>query len=191
MADEQFIPPELKRVEALLRIVALPESKLDRDNLMYQAGWEAALAQLGQVGRNDQPVSPAVPRFELKSERGKATTALATLAAMLLCLFFMQGSGEPDGKQGSIVSSDASEPSSIELVEDGGSELVNGTVGRRNQLSSLIEFSKHLSTGSLVKGDQRRSTQRVDQVDHNDFDSQNVGPLSNFELRNELLKDAG
>lgn len=46
MADEMRLPEELAAFEALLSARTLPASRLDRDQVMYRAGWAACEAQL-------------------------------------------------------------------------------------------------------------------------------------------------
>src|SRR5690606_26157913 len=45
MADEMRLPEELAAFEALLAARALPASRLDRDQVMYRAGWAACEAE--------------------------------------------------------------------------------------------------------------------------------------------------
>jgi hypothetical protein len=45
MADEMRLPEELAAFEALLAARTLPASRLDRDQVMYRAGWAACEAQ--------------------------------------------------------------------------------------------------------------------------------------------------
>ncbi len=45
MSEEFKIPPDLALFESQLRAVTNSASKLNRDQLLYEAGWAAALAQ--------------------------------------------------------------------------------------------------------------------------------------------------
>ena len=43
MSDETELNPELEGLAASLRSVPAPKAKIDRDQLMYDAGWAAAM----------------------------------------------------------------------------------------------------------------------------------------------------
>ncbi|RIK72914.1 MAG: hypothetical protein DCC67_18565 [Planctomycetota bacterium] len=51
MSQEIRLPAELAACEALLAAHALPACGIDRDSLLYRAGWEAALAHIGATGQ--------------------------------------------------------------------------------------------------------------------------------------------
>lgn len=70
MADERQLPEKLEQVEEALAAITLPSSSIDRDRLMYDAGWAAAEA------RKVQP-----PR---RAWLWQAATAISSVAAVVL-----------------------------------------------------------------------------------------------------------
>ena len=58
MSDETELAPQLSEgagaIEAALRGVTLPDSAIDHDYLMYQAGWAAAMAECAQSAQLSQ-----------------------------------------------------------------------------------------------------------------------------------------
>lgn len=79
MSDESKLNPELKKLEASLSQYRLPKSSINRDQLMYQSGWAAALASL------DSPTMIADVSGDLENDRQPlsrlAWPAIATLAS--------------------------------------------------------------------------------------------------------------
>lgn len=74
MSEEFKIPPDLAVLESQLRSVRLPDSRLNRDQLLYQAGWAAACAQAKQ---------PLTQQWGWPAATG-AVTILATVLALML-----------------------------------------------------------------------------------------------------------
>jgi hypothetical protein len=84
MSDELRLPEDLAACEARLAAMSLPASRIDRDELMYRAGWAAALAG---VGTTRLAVADPPP-----SKRGilAASLASAALAASLAVAITLQ-----------------------------------------------------------------------------------------------------
>jgi hypothetical protein len=84
MADEMRLPEELAAFEALLAARALPASRLDRDQVMYQAGWTAREAQFQPRalpgGRHALPEEVAVARDYPRAEPGARGMLRRTMA---------------------------------------------------------------------------------------------------------------
>ena len=92
MSDELRLPDELAACEARLAAQLLPASRLDRDALMYRAGWAACEAQR---------LGDKVPAAKIPSTRGRTTgwslasAAIAASLAVVATLRFQDGLG-PD-----------------------------------------------------------------------------------------------
>jgi len=88
----------LKAFEDKLRTTQLPQAKLDRDTLLYQAGWAAALAsQTQSVAVQPVAVEPVAPATSLKTSTWAWKTATGSLAmvASILALLLIQQSQIP------------------------------------------------------------------------------------------------
>jgi hypothetical protein len=75
MSDDLRLPDELAAFEALLAAQALPAVGINRDQLMYRAGWAAREAEqhtrpLKGEARFDAPEAPAVTRRDPPAEPG-------------------------------------------------------------------------------------------------------------------------
>ena len=87
MSEEFKIPPDLSVFESQLSSLAVPDSSLDRDEVLYQAGWAAAMAHSSAATPNG---------FSGGSSNGKswawptATGVFATLATVLAVALFLQ-----------------------------------------------------------------------------------------------------
>ena len=83
MSDEAKLNPQLKQLEASLGRLVIPSASLNRDELMYQSGWAAAMARIdgqSKISLADRnlvrliwPVTAVI-----------ASTAAVLLAAVLL-----------------------------------------------------------------------------------------------------------
>ncbi|WP_428307497.1 hypothetical protein [Lacipirellula sp.] len=84
MADEMRLPEELAAFEALLAARSLPASRLDRDQVMYRAGWAACEAQLQPRalpgGRHALPEEVAVAKGYPRAEPGGTRELRHTVA---------------------------------------------------------------------------------------------------------------
>ena len=90
MSDELRLPDDLAACEARLAAQPLPASRLDRDDVMYRAGWAACEAQW--LGAN-------VPAAKTPTTRGQtagwslASAALAASVAVVATLQLQDGAG--------------------------------------------------------------------------------------------------
>lgn len=95
MSDETRMNSELKKLEASLSSLPLPSSALQsgtaRDELMYQAGWAAAMASLNaDMSSNAVSKSSSPQQHFFARQTWPVLTAVATTAAILFAtLFFM------------------------------------------------------------------------------------------------------
>lgn len=119
MSDESRIDPELKKLEAQLQGIGLPNPKVDRDRVLYQSGWAAAMATVERGG------SPPVSVHPRKSSRLIWPTASmigATAAAILGVLLFLQ-TQQIDLLQGEMARiRNTAIPNPIELASDAPTE---------------------------------------------------------------------
>ena len=84
MNHESQLPDDLAQLETSLTRIALPSSNLDRDELMYQSGWAAAMAERDSLASNS-PIKRAT-KFEWA---WPAATLVATAASVLFCGLFV------------------------------------------------------------------------------------------------------
>ena len=123
MSDENEIPiddpidglsHEGRTIEAMLEAAELPASHVNRDVLMYQAGWQAALADASE------PLNVATPRTSLFLPA--MTTAFAVASAVLgMMLFF---NGEPALEVAAGSASETSQTMAIVASVDEGTEAI-------------------------------------------------------------------
>jgi hypothetical protein len=111
MSDEARIDPELKGLEAALQGLLLPASQLSRgssrDDLMYQAGWAAAMT----ASKNTQVELPA--RVGVRSQRWvwpTATTIVSGIAILLAALLILQPNAGSNQATVEVAGSDLSKP---------------------------------------------------------------------------------
>jgi len=193
---------DLKKLESTLARMALPAPKLDRDELMYQAGWAAAMAERdsrNEVATNASPKSSSAN----VSARGWAwpmATLAATAASILFCGLFvwqtMNNSGanftankealkaETESVE-TVANSNLSDPANAEsgqgAAENTGRhqddlvDLVMNYSGNKKLTAGFVMFDDTTSSfkDDLVSGDVRPRLLPV--------------PQNRFELRRELL----
>lgn len=101
-----------KVIEAMLESVQLPASNVNRDVLMYEAGWNAAKAELGLV------VEPAVTtRLQSRTIWPALTAAFAAAAAILLVMVVQKRPAvEPELSSGDVVVEEVVELASDEMA---------------------------------------------------------------------------
>ena len=91
MSDELRLPDDLAALEARLAAQSLPASGVNRDELMYRAGWAACEARgrgaLPLVDRSPRPASSQVAAWSL------ASAALAASLAVAATLFLQSPRG--------------------------------------------------------------------------------------------------
>jgi hypothetical protein len=79
MSDELKLPDDLRACEARLARQPLPPSRIDRDELLYRAGWAAARAQA--AGNRAVIPQPAAPRRTIAAWSLASAALAASLAA--------------------------------------------------------------------------------------------------------------
>lgn len=77
MSEEMRLPDDLAACEARLAAFELPSAGIDRDALLYQAGWAAAMSHLGVVEKLDPLTVEAGSR---RRRAGAGKTGLTTAA---------------------------------------------------------------------------------------------------------------
>ena len=119
MSDKTELNPDLKKLEAALGRLAIPPVSLDRDELMYRSGWEAALAN-----------SRDSFQFSLLGEQAgrqwllPAISVLSSAAAILFGIMLLNQTSNPGGVELAVASNVApsgmviAEPESTEQAED-------------------------------------------------------------------------
>lgn len=84
MSDEMRLPDELAACEARLAAFGLPSAGIDRDELLYRAGWAAAMAQASVA---EKPAGANTAQLALATgdvRRTRLTTAVWSLASAAL-----------------------------------------------------------------------------------------------------------
>jgi hypothetical protein len=105
MSDETRMNPELEKFAAQLGQADLPAIKLDRDQLMYDAGWAAALAQRAPV-----PVSQ--PKSGLSTIAISFVSGLGVAAMLMLMLSPAVESTDGTGNDTMIAATSSEDPAS-------------------------------------------------------------------------------
>lgn len=161
MFDEHKIPPELAELERRLGAINVPPAKIDRDELLFQSGWAAAMAEV----ENQQ--APAARLSENRNWIWPAMTgAMATVAAVLAVILFLEpATNQPN----SVVTNSAveSEPGQTDLKPapedtEPPSPSTGGSFGsaassaepsqqRKNYALSLLGLTSDLESLSLQK----------------------------------------
>jgi hypothetical protein len=149
MSDESQLNPELKKLEATLGRLPIPPASIDRDELMYQSGWAAAMASLGH---ETVPASSIATPAANQQWIWQASTMVATAAAilfgtMLLNQSLNQGEVEMAIAKNVVPSGvEIAQPISTEPAED--ANVV--TVPDLLQLVMDLPDSKTLHAGMVV-----------------------------------------
>ncbi len=182
-----------KATEALLRAMALPDSRVDRDVLMYQAGFEAATAL------HDHASESVVRHGSGKTNRfwPALTAVCATTAAACLTMLYL----DANQVQQPIESSSAM--AVVEVIEDGNPEeetsdwspvelasLPKSSRSRR-PLETLLGLTQDRSHRQRISNVARDLRARVSPVSWNS-DREAVGkPLTSGSVLNaeKLIKD--
>ena len=115
MSEEFKIPPDLSVFESQLGSFAVPESRLDRDEVLYQAGWAAALAASNST----------MPSKGFSNGKNwawpTATGVFATLATLLAIMLFQQSTvSNGNTVSSSVASSQTNDKSGSAVVNNDG-----------------------------------------------------------------------
>lgn len=149
MSDEFRLNPELKNLEEALGRMEIPQALINRDELMYQSGWAAAMASLGH---ETVPATSIVTPAANQPWIWQALTMIATAAAilfgtMLLNLSLNQGEVQTEiAKNVGPSGVEIAQPISTESAED--ANVV--TVPDLLQLVMDLPDSRTLHAGMVV-----------------------------------------
>lgn len=199
MNDDSAKPDEmsndLKKLESALARMALPASKLDRDELMYQAGWAAAMAERdsrNEVATNASPKSSSA-NVPARGWAWPMATLAATAASILFCgLFVWQTMNNSGANFTANKEALKAETESVEAANSNLSDPANAEAGQpaaenkprpRDNLVDLVmdhSGNKKLAVGFVMF---------EDTVDDSSDERTRLPPMpqNRFELRQELL----
>ncbi|MFK7768696.1 MAG: hypothetical protein AB8B55_15860 [Mariniblastus sp.] len=200
MNNESNLPDGLKALESSLGRIALPDPKLDRDELMYQSGWAAAIASLDSREEHFAVSTRATtPRLAWP-----LATLVASAAAVLFGVMFLQQAmtdAEPTLVDGTIVKK-TNEVAVSPASPDGSNDLSHekepaSAFESMEESTDLVELvMAYPSSGKLdasfVLFDSTGSDDAQRVVPNADGDSIVQPVLKNrFEMMNELLRSDG
>ena len=154
------LPSKLSEIESVLLGVELPESVIDQNVLMYQAGWSAAMAEISLSSET----SPSRP--SRKSETVWSAIAMSLAASTAVCLILLLGGPE----ESSSSESEIAQVEEVEVVETkiepsddsvtiarNAPETPDGSVGVNSASPSVLGRLFKISTIQFVR-------QRDDQI---------------------------
>lgn len=145
MSEEFELTPELAKFENELRSRALPTPSLDRDELMFRAGWNAAVAQ-SKTSSYRLPNRSSVVRWRA------AAASLAGLSAVLALLLLQQSVSETLNLQPTIANKTSTEFSRSTPNDAPAVELTAASInktespsarGKKNPRANPLEFGRH------------------------------------------------
>ncbi len=206
------LPTDLQALESSLAGMALPDSKLDRDELMYQSGWAAAMA--GRDSRRESESKLSVARNSTAlSWAWPAATVVATAASVLfgglLLWQSFNGAGPSIAQSGDENSSSVAATNELPVsvsTDMKESSLANDSNLNRDQdnflaprkflaqdnlLETLMALpsNRKLAAGFvLFEGPSDFPAQRPDDVEVPDSNS-TVSPIPPTKTRFEMLKE--
>jgi hypothetical protein len=131
MSDETKLNSELKNLEASLGRLTIPPTSIDRDELMYQSGWAAAMASLGH---ESSPLKPVRSRTPASGWVWPVATGLASAAAILfgVLLFFPSSDGPNSGDRLHVAS-----------LGDSQADNLDGSLNSELERTGLTNPPKH------------------------------------------------
>jgi len=185
------LPPEGKATEALLRSLSFPDSQVNRDALMYEAGFQAAIALRDEAsesvvgtGRTTNLVWPAL------------TAVFATTAAVCLAMLYLDWvQVESPGDSPGVIA--AGEPEEFDNessdLESGEFAIVPKSNPATSPLETLLGLDKYQSYRHRISNTIRDLESRVSPVSW-DGDGEAVGaskPLTSGSVLNakKLIDD--
>lgn len=128
MSDETELNSQLRdgesAIEAALRGIVLPDSAIDHDCLMYQAGWAAAMAESAE---SDRQLTAAASTKRARFWPALAMTFAASTAACLMVILL------PPTESGSAVANQDSTPQET-IIESIGDEVIELAVDRDQEV---------------------------------------------------------
>ena len=152
MSDEsKKLNPEQKKLEASLGRFPLPKSSINRDELMYQSGWAAALASV------DNPTG--VVRISDRNQNApwvwRATALLTSAAAVVLGVLLMIQSGQSPNSTVVLQVGDeggARSGKSADLILVNGSpETIESSLGEeRYGKNDIVELMLDYPSGQIL-----------------------------------------
>lgn len=190
MSDEAKLNSELERFESKLKNVSTPKVEINRDQLMYDAGWAAALSAAASVGSVHPNSSISMKR--LTSLAVSFTSGLAVASAVLMSIF-----QETPAIQGeSAVAKLESQAAGVVADQKPRSlDIVDARKGEASMLSydspDLIDLIKELPVNRTINTrlavNESKAAQRED--DGQQFKSRRVrrNPPTSSQLLRELL----
>ena len=181
MSDELRLPDDLAACEARLAAQSLPASTINRDELMYRAGWAAGVEATRLAAANSPPLKVRA-RGGVRIAVASLTSAAAAASLAVWVTLAWQGpdvaqvagvAPRPDAEARSIV--EASQPSSINLIAAEPMPLEMrirpsidvGLLGLRTRAlnqASLLSQSSTASNGDLPAPSAKTARQLLDEM---------------------------
>lgn len=146
MFDETELNPQLREgeaaIEAALRGVMLPDSAIDHDRVMYQAGWAAAMAEHGMAEHGMAGQQPnATATLQTKRTAGYwpalAMTFAATTAACLMVILL------PPAESGSVAANtkESNRPEAVVKIDHANDDNANDVAKAPQTKTKLTAFT--------------------------------------------------
>lgn len=183
MSDQTGMNRELKQLEAELKQVSLPASSVDRDETLYQSGWAAGIASLGDVSNRKN-----------RAWYWPATSGVLAMVAAVLAVMLVAG---PGGNTGEGVDQLASERKRSNdrldetkiVQEEVGRAGVGGAGRRRGHVLNRMDLARLLDDyeGSLSRAASETIPGSVDDVE---IERERRG-MNRFELMRQLVSETG
>ncbi|QEG23047.1 hypothetical protein [Mariniblastus fucicola] len=182
MSDETKMNPDLESFAASLQSVPIPESKLDRDQLMYDAGWAAAIAQSNQTTKTRRR---SLPTIALSFVSGIAVSA----AVMLSVLPMPTGGSEVNSIQ--VAATDGQEVNANRPIDIAAAGSPEKTTPNRDEVD-LLRLIENVPPGHSIDasfGSQAIAPQlaQTDGYDENQSTTPASRPQTSYQMMQELL----
>ncbi len=143
MSDETKLNPELSELEHSLLNLAVPNCSLNRDELMYRSGWEAALATSTDSAQLSLPNAGTGRRWLLPTLSVLSSAAAILFGIMLLNQNMNQGEAE-------LVVASNVVPVGVEIARPVSSEQTEGINNDTAVVPDLFRRVMELPTGQTL-----------------------------------------
>ena len=155
MSDESRLNPDLKNLEAKLSRLEIPRASINRDELMYQSGWSAAMASLGHETVPTSSVSTVAANQQwIWQATAMAATAATILVSLLLAIQIGSAPGPLNDRQVADAEKSAVETkaaNSESKVFSTAAESFQLPTGRTIRESDILNLVLNLPSGQVLK----------------------------------------
>lgn len=191
MSDESKVNPDLKKVEAQLGKLSIPGVSIDRDEMMYQSGWAAAIAEMGRESDvSDLPIRNAKHRDRIWPAvaclASAATVVLGTFTLIEVANDYYRGSTSRARKSGTaqIAATETADTTESDLEK---SKSTDDPVEIIDVFSILNDVPDGQVLTSGLSFHQPLSSVSIHDSSHQPASDWNLKPVNQRQLMNELL----